>query len=71
MQESSKIRELELRLENLKHAKLAHKDLQVERNRITAQLSRDRKKVELDYLKAKCIEQSRQLQQFQTLLDTN
>lgn len=36
MQESSKIRELEQRLEDLKHAKMAHRELQVERNRITA-----------------------------------
>ena len=56
IQESTRVRELEFKLEALKTHKLSHKDLQAERNRITAQLSRDRKKIELDFLKLRCIE---------------
>ena len=31
------------------------KELQIHRNRITAQLSRDRKKVEYDFIRNKCV----------------
>lgn len=46
-----KVIKLEKELEALKKKNLNKKDLQVQRNRITAQLSRDRKKLETDYLK--------------------
>lgn len=64
MREDAKVRELEIRLENLKTANMGHRELQQERNRITAQLSRDRKKIETDYLKQRCIELSRLVQQY-------
>ena len=48
--QSQKVRDLEEELENLKYKNLGKKDLQVQRNRLTAQLSRDRKKIEYEYL---------------------
>lgn len=52
MSKDYKIIALEKELESLKRKNLNKKDLQIQRNRITAQLSRDRKKLEMDYLKA-------------------
>jgi hypothetical protein len=54
-----KIVELEHELEILKIKKISKKELQSERNRYTAQLSRDRQKLELSYLKAQCINYSK------------
>jgi hypothetical protein len=47
-----KIQQLEQELEDLKIRNISKKELQSERNRFTAQLSRDRQKLELNYLKA-------------------
>ena len=47
----SKVMALERELDALKKKNLNKKDLQIQRNRITAQLSRDRKKLEMDFLK--------------------
>ena len=38
-------------LENLRERKISKKELQAERNRLTAQLSRDRKKLETEFIK--------------------
>lgn len=55
MSKDKKVQELEKELDTLKKKNLNKKELQIQRNRITAQLSRDRKRVELDYLKAEYI----------------
>jgi hypothetical protein len=47
-----KIQQLEHELEELKTRNISKKELQSERNRFTAQLSRDRQKLELNFLKA-------------------
>ena len=54
--QSQKVRDLEEELENLKLKSLSKKDLQIQRNRLTAQLSRDRKKIEYDYLISQCLQ---------------
>lgn len=51
MNKDKKIIALENELQALKRKNLNKKDLQIQRNRITAQQSRDRKKLEMDYLK--------------------
>lgn len=50
-----KIIALEQALEDLKTKKLTKRELQSSRNRLTAQLSRDRQKIELNFLKTQCI----------------
>ena len=50
-----KIQELEQSLEELKTLKISKRELQSQRNRFTAQLSRDRQKLELTYLKSQAI----------------
>jgi hypothetical protein len=50
-----KIIALEAALEDLKNKKMTKRELQSHRNRLTAQLSRDRQKVELNFLKTQCI----------------
>lgn len=50
--QDSKVNELEAALDHLKKLNLNKKDLQIRRNRLTAQLSRDRKKIETDYIKS-------------------
>ena len=50
-----KIMESEQALDELRTLKISKKELQGKRNRLTAQLSRDRQKLELSYLKAMCV----------------
>lgn len=52
---NEKIVELEDQLEDLKVQKITKKELQSQRNRLTAQLSRDRQKLEMNFLKTMCI----------------
>eukprot|EP00347_Sterkiella_histriomuscorum_P024269 403331717 len=49
--QDEKVQEMQVELQELKKKNLNKKDLQIQRNRITAQLSRDRKKLENDYLR--------------------
>ena len=56
-----KILELEEALDNLKSQKISKKELQSQRNRLTAQLSRDRQKLEMNFLKAMCVNYQRLL----------
>lgn len=58
---NSKIIALEQALEELKFSKLSKRELQSSRNRLTAQLSRDRQKLELNFLKTQCINYQRLL----------
>ena len=48
---NQKIQDLEDALEDLKSQKISKKELQSQRNKLTAQLSRDRQKLELNFLK--------------------
>jgi hypothetical protein len=57
-----KIVEMQNELEVLKKVEINKKDLQIARNRITAQLSRDRKKIEGDYTKQEFISMKRKIQ---------
>lgn len=50
-----KIQELEQELSDLKNQNISKRELQSQRNRLTAQISRDRQKLELNYLKAQCV----------------
>ena len=50
-----RILELEEQLDNLKLLKISKKELQSQRNRLTARLSRDRQKLEMNFLKAMCV----------------
>lgn len=50
-----KILESEQALEELRSLKISKKELQSKRNRLTAQLSRDRQKLEMNFLKAMCV----------------
>ena len=59
--ENVKIVELEDMLDNLKSQKISKKELQSQRNRLTAQLSRDRQKLEMNFLKAMCVNYQRLL----------
>ena len=56
-----KIMQLEQQLEDLKSQRMARKELQSERNRFTAQLSRDRQKLEMTFLKSQCVNYHRLL----------
>ena len=56
-----KILESEQALEELRSLKISKKDLQSKRNRLTAQLSRDRQKLEMNFLKAMCVNYQRLL----------
>jgi hypothetical protein len=56
-----KIIESEQALEDLRTLKISKKDLQSKRNRLTAQLSRDRQKLEMVFLKAMCVNYQRLL----------
>lgn len=47
-----KILELESELSDLKNQNISKRELQSQRNRLTAQISRDRQKLELNFLKA-------------------
>ena len=60
----NKIIELEDALENLKAKKLSKKELQGQRNKLTAQLSRDRIKLELIFLKTICLNYQRLLRKY-------
>ena len=59
--QNDKILELEEALEKLKSEKISKKELQSARNRFTAQLSRDRQKLEMNFLKAMCVNYQRLL----------
>ena len=50
-----KIIESEEALDQLRTLKISKKELQSKRNRLTAQLSRDRQKLEMSFLKAMCV----------------
>jgi len=50
-----RIVEMQQELQLLKKKNLGKKDLQIQRNRITAQLSRDRKKLETDILREELV----------------
>lgn len=52
---NDKIIESELALDELRTLDITKKELQGKRNRLTAQLSRDRQKLELSFLKAMCV----------------
>lgn len=65
-----KVQKLEQELDDLKKLNLNKKDLQVKRNRLTAQLSRDKKKAEGDYLKEKHVEMKRIIMDIQNRIDT-
>ena len=52
---NSKIVESEQALNELRTLKISKKELQSKRNRLTAQLSRDRQKLEMGFLKAMCV----------------
>jgi hypothetical protein len=56
-----KIIESEQALEELRTLNITKKELQGKRNRLTAQLSRDRQKLELGFLKAMCVNYQRLL----------
>jgi hypothetical protein len=64
-----KIVQLEQALEDLKTTKLSKRELQSSRNRLTAQLSRDRQKIELNFLKTQCINYQRLLRRLNKKLD--
>lgn len=64
-----KIIALEQALEDLKTTKLTKRELQSSRNRLTAQLSRDRQKIELNFLKTQCINYQRLLRRLNKKLD--
>jgi len=53
--QNEKIIETEQALEELKALKISKKELQGKRNKLTAQLSRDRQKLEMSFLKAMCV----------------
>ena len=67
--QNPKIAELEEYLEDLKNKKISKKELQSERNRHTAQLSRDRQKLELAFLKAMCVNYQRLVRKLNKLAD--
>lgn len=58
---NEKIIESENALEQLKTLKISKKELQSKRNKVTAQLSRDRQKLEMSFLKAMCVNYQRLL----------
>ena len=60
-----KIQELEHQLEDLKNQRISKRELQSQRNRLTAQLSRDRQKLELSFLKAQCVNYQRLLKRLE------
>ena len=64
-----KIIALEEALEELKNAKMSKRELQSSRNRLTAQLSRDRQKIELNFLKTQCINYQRLLRRLNKKLE--
>ena len=61
---NKKIQDLEDALEDLKAQKLTKKELQSQRNKLTAQLSRDRIKLELIFLKTICLNYQRLLRKY-------
>ena len=58
---NEKIVESENALEDLRAKNISKKELQSKRNRLTAQLSRDRQKLEMSFLKAMCVNYQRLL----------
>jgi len=52
---NKKIIALENELNDLKTTNISKRELQSSRNRLTAQISRDRQKLEMNFLKAQCI----------------
>jgi len=66
---NTKITALEDELDNLKSLKLTKRELQSKRNRLTAQLSRDRQKLELNFLKMQCINYQRLLRRLNKRLE--
>ena len=58
---NSKIMESEDALDELRTLEISKKELQSKRNRLTAQLSRDRQRLEMTFLKAMCVNYQRLL----------
>ena len=52
---NAKIIKSEQMLNELRTLKISKKELQSKRNRLTAQLSRDRQRLEMSFLKAMCV----------------
>ena len=65
---NSKILESEKSLEELRTLKISKKELQSKRNRLTAQLSRDRQKLEMNFLKVMCVNYQRLLRRLEKKL---
>lgn len=63
-----KIIESEQALDELRTLKISKKELQSKRNRLTAQLSRDRQKLEMSFLKAMCVNYQRLLRRLESKL---
>jgi len=63
-----RVRTLENELELLRSLKISKKELQSKRNKLTAQLSRDRQKLEMSFLKAMCINYLRLMRRLDTRL---
>ena len=62
---NEKIIESEAALDELKSRNISKKELQSKRNRLTAQLSRDRQKLEMSFLKAMCVNYQRLLRRLE------
>ena len=69
--QNEKIIEIEQELESLKTLNISKKELQSKRNRLTAQLSRDRQKLEMSFLKAMAVNYQRLLRRLDKKLNTN
>jgi len=66
-----KIMALEKELNDLKTINISKRELQSSRNRLTAQISRDRQKLEMNFLKAQCINYQRLLTKLEKKLAAN
>ena len=62
---NEKIIESEADLNELRARNISKKELQSKRNRLTAQLSRDRQKLEVNFLKAMCVNYQRLLRRLE------
>ncbi|CDW74187.1 UNKNOWN [Stylonychia lemnae] len=69
--QDEKVMDMQVELQQLKKLNLNKKDLQIQRNRITAQLSRDRKKLENDYLKDELVHMKNIVQKLQLQIKEN
>ena len=68
---NDKIVESERALDTLRAKNISKKELQSKRNRLTAQLSRDRQKLEMSFLKAMCVNYQRLLRRLDKKLSSN